>query len=159
MNAPALTAPASCDVTVTRVFDAPRALVFRTWTEPRHLARWWGPEHFTNPVCELDVRIGGRIVVHTRAPDGRMFLMNGTFREVVSAERLVMAVTATDSAGDPLLEGRITAMFEDEDGKTKVTVREEATALAPAAARIVDRMELNWIESLARLAGVVPPAA
>ena len=74
---------AECDVTVTRVFDAPRDLVFRMWTDPAHLMRWWGPRGYTNPVCELDARIGGSIFVRMRAPSGRVVLMNGAFREIV----------------------------------------------------------------------------
>ena len=69
------------EVVLTRVFDAPRALVFKIWTEPHHLAKWWGPRDFTNPVCELDVRVGGKILIHMHAPDGTVYPMTGTFRE------------------------------------------------------------------------------
>ena len=158
MNAQARTMQASgCDVVVTRVFDAPRDLVFRTWTEPQHLARWWGPAGFTNPVCEIEVRAGGRIVIRSRAPDGRMFLMTGAIREVAVPERLAMTVIVADGEGGPLVEGHIVARFEDAGEGTKVTVREQARALTPAAARIVARMEENWIESLLRLDSVVSP--
>ena len=50
----------------TRILDAPRELVFKLWTEPHHLAQWWGPKGFTNPVCELDARVGGAIRVDRR---------------------------------------------------------------------------------------------
>jgi uncharacterized protein YndB with AHSA1/START domain len=149
--------PATCDVTVSRVFDAPRALVFRTWTEPRHLAQWWGPRGFTNPVCELDFRVGGPILVHTHAPDGRVFLMKGTVREFIAPARIVLAAVATDGAGNPLIEGLITATFEEQDGRTKVTVREQAVALASAGEPMIARMEVSWIESLGRIEGVVSP--
>lgn len=155
MNAQPRIRPAECDVVVTRVFDAPRELVFRTWTEPAHLARWWGPSGFTNPVCELDFRIGGPILIHSHAPDGRVYLMTGTVREIVSPERLVLAAVAADGEGNPLIEGLITATFEEQGGKTKVTVREQAVALAPAADRMIARMEAAWIESLGRLETVV----
>ena len=55
------------ELTITRVFDAPRDLVFEAWTDAKHLAKWWGPHHFTNPVCELDVRVGGAIRIDMRA--------------------------------------------------------------------------------------------
>ena len=55
---------------ITRVFDAPREVVFKAWTDPQLLAQWWGPKGFTNPVCELDARPGGAIRVHMRGPDG-----------------------------------------------------------------------------------------
>src|SRR5687768_2336267 len=85
---------AETEVVLTRLFDAPRALVFKVWTEPRHLAQWWGPRDFTNPVCELDVRVGGSILIHMRAPDGRVYPMTGTFREIVAPERLVFTAVA-----------------------------------------------------------------
>ena len=62
--------PATRDVSITRIIDAPRELVFRMWTDPAHMARWWGPHDFTNPVCELDVRVGGAIRIHMRGPNG-----------------------------------------------------------------------------------------
>ena len=65
------------ELTVTRVFDAPRELVFTMWTDPEHMAQWWGPQGFTNPVCEMDVRVGGAIRIHMRGPDGDFFLRRG----------------------------------------------------------------------------------
>ena len=111
---------AECDVTVTRVFDAPRELVFRTWIEPEHLMRWWGPRGFTNPVCELDARVGGAIFVRMHGPNGRVVLMTGTFREIVAPERLVLSAVAADRDGHPQFEGLVTATFEDEGGKTRL---------------------------------------
>ena len=67
----------------TRVFDVPRALVSTAWTDPKHLAQWWGPDGFTNPVCKLDVRVGGKIRIDMRAADGVVHRMNGVFREIV----------------------------------------------------------------------------
>ena len=59
------------DLVMTRVFDAPRSVVFKAWTDHEHLKRWWGPKGFTNPVCEVDVRPGGAILIrHARVPDG-----------------------------------------------------------------------------------------
>ena len=57
------------EITITRVFDAPRALVFQAWTDAKHLAQWWGPHGFTNPVCEIDPRPGGAIYIVMQAPD------------------------------------------------------------------------------------------
>ena len=58
------------EITITRVFNAPRALVFKAWADASELAQWWGPKGFTNPVCELDVRVGGAIRIQMRSPDG-----------------------------------------------------------------------------------------
>jgi uncharacterized protein YndB with AHSA1/START domain len=62
------TKTAEREITITRVFNAPRALVFKAWTDAHELAQWWGPKGFTNPVCELDVRVGGAIRIHVRSP-------------------------------------------------------------------------------------------
>src|ERR1700741_3221172 len=87
------------EVVLTRVFDAPRALVFKIWTDPQHLAKWWGPRDFTNPVCELDLRVGGKILIHMRAPDGILYPMTGTFREIAAPERLVFTAIVEDRNG------------------------------------------------------------
>jgi uncharacterized protein YndB with AHSA1/START domain len=142
---------AESEVVLTRVFDAPRALVFKTWTEPRHLAQWWGPRDFTNPVCELDVRVGGKILIHMRGPDGTVYPMTGTFREIVVPQRLVFTAVVEDHAGHPLLEGLVTATFEELGGKTRLTVREKAVALVPAARQMLAGMETGWAQSLERL--------
>ena len=104
MSAQAATPPiAKRELTLTRVFDAPRELVWKMWTEPKHMAQWWGPKGFSNPVCELDVRPGGRIWIVMRGPKGsdfdNNFPMSGTFREVVPNSRLVFMAVAEDQAG------------------------------------------------------------
>ena len=78
-------------MSIARVFDAPRDLVFQAWVDPRHMAKWWGPRGFTNPECELDARAGGDIWIVMRDPTGVDYPMSGTFHEVVAPERLVFA--------------------------------------------------------------------
>ena len=75
--------PMQRELVLTRIFDAPRAIVFKAWTDPQQLARWWGPKGFTNPVCELDPRVGGTLRIVMRAPDGQEHPMTGVFREIV----------------------------------------------------------------------------
>jgi uncharacterized protein YndB with AHSA1/START domain len=132
--------------------------VFKIWTEPHHLAKWWGPHDFTNPVCELDVRVGGRIFIEMHAPDGTVYPMTGTFREIVAPKRLVFDAVAEDRNGRALLEGLVTVTFEDEGDKTRLTVREKAVALVPVAAPMIARMEISWAQSLFRLETVVAKA-
>jgi uncharacterized protein YndB with AHSA1/START domain len=139
-------------VTITRVFDAPRALVFRLWTEREHMAQWWGPQGFTNPVCELDVRVGGAIRIDMRAPDGTVYPMTGTFREIVLPERLVFEAVAEDHDGNPLLRSLTTVTFADEGTKTRVTVHADAVGIAPAAPQMLAGMEAGWTQSLEKLA-------
>jgi uncharacterized protein YndB with AHSA1/START domain len=93
------------------------------------------------------------------SPDGRVVLMNGAFREIVESERLVFGAVVAMPDGEAMFEGLVTATFEDEDGKTKLTVREQAIGLVPAAAPILAGMENSWIESLKRLATAVSPGA
>jgi uncharacterized protein YndB with AHSA1/START domain len=76
---------------ISRVFDASRDLVWKAWTDPKHMARWWGPKAFTNPVCEMDVRPGGAHRIVMRGADGVEYPLKGVYREVAAPERLVKA--------------------------------------------------------------------
>jgi uncharacterized protein YndB with AHSA1/START domain/ketosteroid isomerase-like protein len=144
--------PPELEVVITRTFDAPRELVFRMWTEPQHLARWWGPRGFTNPVCELDARPGGAILIHMRAPNGAVYPLTGRFREVVPSERLVFTSVAEDGEGNPALDEITTVTFASVGGKTKVTVHTKAVGMAPAAPAMLAGMEKGWSQSFDRLA-------
>jgi uncharacterized protein YndB with AHSA1/START domain len=156
MTATAQTTPSPTrELTLTRVFDAPRSLVFRMWTESKHMAQWWGPHGFTNPVCEIDARPGGAIRIHMRGPDGVVYPMVGTFREFVEPERLVFTAVAQDQAGTPLLEALTTVTFEQQGGKTKITVQAKAVGLAPVAPQMLAGMEAGWTQSLERLEALV----
>jgi uncharacterized protein YndB with AHSA1/START domain len=142
---------------LTRVFGAPRSLVFRAWTDAKHMVRWWGPRGFTNPVCELDARPGGLIRIDMRGPNGAVYPMRGVFHEVVEPERLVFTSTALeDEHGKPLFEILNTVTFEDYNGLTKMTLHARLVAkdfkMTPQAAAALSGMEQGWSESLYRLA-------
>jgi uncharacterized protein YndB with AHSA1/START domain len=139
------------ELTLTRVFDAPRELVFRMWSDPQHVAQWWGPAGFTNPVCEMDVRPGGKLRIVMRAPDGTDYPMTGTFREVVAPERLVFTNAAIDEHGNALIDGLTIVTFTKEGAKTKLTVQTRAVALAPLATRMLEGMDSGWRQTLDRL--------
>jgi uncharacterized protein YndB with AHSA1/START domain len=139
------------EVVITRIFDAPRELVFKAWTDPKHVAQWWGPKGFTNPVCEMDVRPGGALRIVMRAPDGAEHPMKGVFREVVELERLVFTNVAVDTQGNHLLEGLTTVTFAEQGGKTKLTVRTSAAGLVSEAAQMLKGMEEGWTQSQDRL--------
>ncbi|MGH6672814.1 MAG: SRPBCC family protein [Xanthobacteraceae bacterium] len=143
--------PVEREVTITRVFDARRALVFRAWTEANHLAQWWGPKGFTNPVCEIDARVGGKLRIHMRAPDGSIYPMKGEIRELISPERLVFTNIALDADGNHLLEGFTTVTFVEEGGKTKMTLHTRAKAVVEYAAAYLQGMEAGWTQSIDRL--------
>jgi uncharacterized protein YndB with AHSA1/START domain len=145
------TAPMQREVTISRVIAAPRDLVFKAWTDPAHLARWWGPHGFTNPVCEVDARVGGKLYIVMRGPDGTDYPMRGVFTEVVAPLRLVFTNFPVDADDRPLLEGHTTVTFAEEGGKTRVTVVMRATGLAPAAASMLEGMEMGWTQTIDRL--------
>ena len=146
-------------VVLERTLDAPRELVFKAWTDPEMLARWWGPTYFTNPVCELDVRPGGAILIHMAAPDGAVYPMTGEFNEIVPPERLVMTSSAFASVGGIfLLEDVTTVTFEEYEGKTKLTVEAVVTKAAPEAAGPLSGMEEGWSQSLDNLARLLETA-
>lgn len=141
------------EVIITRVFDAPRELVFQAWTDTKHLARWWGPRGFTNPVCEVDLRIGGKLLIHMRGPDGVVYPMSGTFQEILPPEWLVFLATALDPDGEPVLESLTTVTFARHSGnRTLLTVRTRATGLNPVAAQYLAGMQEGWTQSIERLA-------
>jgi uncharacterized protein YndB with AHSA1/START domain len=146
-------------VTITRVLDAPRDLVFRLWTEREHMAQWWGPRGFTNPVCEMDVRVGGAIRIHMRAPDGTVYPMTGTFREITPPQRLVFEAVAEDHDGNALLRSLTTVTFADEGGKTRLTVHADAVGLSPLAPQMLAGMEAGWTQSLEKLAELARASA
>jgi uncharacterized protein YndB with AHSA1/START domain len=139
------------ELTITRTFDAPRALVFRAWTDAKQLAQWWGPKGFTNPVCEIDARVGGALRIHMRAPDGSVYPMKGEIRELVPPERLVFTNIAVDAAGNHLLEGLTTVTFVEEGGKTTMTLRTRATVIVDYAAAYLQGMEAGWTQSIDKL--------
>lgn len=109
--------PTDRELVITRTFDAPRELVWAAFTDPRHLPNWHtGPEGFTMPVCEIDLRPGGSWRYGWRNAQGREFGATGTYREVTPQERIV---TVTSMSGE---ENTSTTVFTEHDGRTTVTV-------------------------------------
>jgi uncharacterized protein YndB with AHSA1/START domain len=140
------------ELVLTRVFDAPRELVFKAWTDPKQVAQWWGPHGFTNPVCDLDVRPGGAIRIHMRGPDGTVYPMTGVYNEVVEPERLVFTSAALDADGNPMFEVLTTVTFAEQGGKTKQIMRARVINTTAQAAPYIAGMEQGWTQSLERLA-------
>jgi uncharacterized protein YndB with AHSA1/START domain len=137
---------------ITREFDAPRELVFQAWTDPKHLAQWWGPKGFTNPVCEWDAQAGKKIYVVMRAPNETDYPMGGAFIEVVVPERLIFTSGALDEKGEMLFEFLHTATFAEENGKTKLTLRSRVLKTTAGANKYIGGFEAGMTQSLERLA-------
>jgi uncharacterized protein YndB with AHSA1/START domain len=139
------------EVTLTRDYDAPRELVWAVWTEPKHMARWWGPQHFTNPVCEMDVRAGGKMLIHMMAPNGTVYPMPAVFHEVVKPERLVFTAYGDGADGTRFLESHTVVTFEQRGERTRVVVSAKARGLHPMAPQMLGGMEEGWSQSLDKL--------
>ncbi len=139
------------EITITRIFDAPRTLVFKAWTDAQMLAQWWGPKGFTNPRCEIDSRVGGVIRIDMRSPDGVIYPMRGEIREIVPPERLVFTNMALDANGNAMTAGLTTVTFAEEGGKTKLTLHTRGSALVEKAIPYLQGMEYGWGQSIDKL--------
>jgi uncharacterized protein YndB with AHSA1/START domain len=149
--------PTEREIAMTRVFDAPRRLVFEAWTNPKHVPHWMlGPEGWTMPVCEIDLRPGGAWHFVWRHSNGAEMAMHGVYREVAPPDRLV----STESWGGDWPETLNTLVLSEEDGRTTMTntvlypskeARDAAlkTGIKEGAAASFDRLQ----ELLASLAG------
>ena len=122
-NSPA-TPPAERVLELTRIFAAPRDLVFKVWIEPAHLVRWWGPRGFTMPSHALEARPGGAYRFCMRSPEGTEHRSQGVFREIVEPERLVLTGAWVEAEGKPGHETLLTVSFADHGGKTKLTLHQ-----------------------------------
>jgi uncharacterized protein YndB with AHSA1/START domain len=141
------------DLVITRTIDAPRAVVWNAWTDERHVGQWWGPRHFTTAVCTLDVRPGGAIRIDMQGPDGTIYPMSGSFVDLREPERLVMTTRAMEDAdGHAKLETLNVITFEEEGGKTRLTMRGTVLKLEPEAVQAVVGMRQGWSETLDKLA-------
>lgn len=155
-GAGAASSPAIKELVLTRIFDAPRSLVFKAWTDPKHLAQWWGPHGYTNPVCQVDLRPGGALLIHMQDPVWPVNPMAGVFNEISEPERLVFTCFALpDKNGVPQLEVLNTVNFEELNGKTRLTVTARVLKAAPEIAAALEGMTQGWTESLERLGDVL----
>ena len=136
---------------VTRTVNAQRSLVWRLWTESRHLAAWWGPHCFTNPECAIDPRPGGQLRIVMRAPNGEEFVNVGTVRSVNPPKRLVFTLTLLNADGSPRLENLTTVDLVDGGASTQVTVRVQVLYATEEAHENMAGMNDGWSQSLERL--------
>ena len=140
------------EVNITRIFDAPRELVFKMWTDPELVEKWWGPKDFTNPVCKLDPWVGGSIRIVMRGPDGMQYPTHGVFTKIVEPELIVFHNVKEGDDGSAQLEIENTVRFLDEGGKTKMIFRAVVIMSTPDACQSVGGMNMGWNQSIDRLA-------
>jgi uncharacterized protein YndB with AHSA1/START domain len=109
---------------ITRVFDAPRTLVFNAWTDPAQAACWWGPQGFTTLFCEMDARVGGSYRLGMRSPEGTDHIKQGIYREIVEPERLVFTYAWEDADGRPGHQTLVTVTFAEHGAQTRLTLHQ-----------------------------------
>jgi uncharacterized protein YndB with AHSA1/START domain len=136
---------------ITREYKAPRELVFKAWTDPKHLVHWWGPSGFTNPVCEWDARPGKKIYVVMRGANGTDYPMGGEFREVIAPGKLVFTSGAMDEKKKLLFEFLHTVTLAEIAGGTKLTITSVVISTTPGASRYIGGFEAGMTQSLGRL--------
>lgn len=151
------------ELVITRVFDAPRELVFKAWTQAEHVKHWWGPKDYTMPYVTLDPRPGGKMHFCMRSPGGEDIWCLGEYREIVAPERIVSTDCFSDKDGnivDPVQygmppewprEGLVTLVFLEQRGKTELTIN------LGVPESLADRVgaRQGWDEMLDRLAEYV----
>ncbi|HZV33239.1 MAG TPA: SRPBCC domain-containing protein [Verrucomicrobiae bacterium] len=139
------------ELVIIRTFQAPRALVFKAWTDPKQIAKWWGPRGFASTVTKWDARPGGSIRLEM-CGHGMSHPMGGVFREVVSPERLVFTTTSfEDEKGNPKLENLNTVTFEELNGITEQTLHVVVLKSSPEVAQALAGMNVGWNQTLDRL--------
>ncbi|HEX4649653.1 MAG TPA: SRPBCC domain-containing protein [Steroidobacteraceae bacterium] len=131
------------ELTIHRTFDAPRALVFRAWTEPQHLARWSCPRGFTMMENRGELRVGGGFSAWMRSPEGEDHRLRGVYREIAPPERLVFTHSWLDASGAPGPETLVTVTLAERDGRTEMTFHQ--AGFGSVASR--DGHERGWASS------------
>src|SRR3954466_4745583 len=118
------TTPSDREITLTRLFDAPRRLVFEAMSKPEHIRRWWGNigEGYSVPVCEVDLRVGGKWRFVNRTPKGEEAEFYGEYREIAPPDRVVFTEIFAPFPDSPSV---VTAVFTEEQGKTRLTATVE----------------------------------
>ena len=148
------------EVFITRLFDAPRELVWQAWTDPNHFMLWWGPKNYACPICEMDLRVGGKYLYCMRSSEGKDYWGTGVFREIIPMERIAFTDSFADEQGNVVpathygmspdfpVEMLVTVTFEDQDGKTKMTLQHTGLPAGPDA----EGTHQGWSESFDKLA-------
>jgi uncharacterized protein YndB with AHSA1/START domain len=146
-----VTTPTDREIVLTRVFDAPRQMVYDAFTKPELLKRWFGPRGWSLIVCETDFRVGGSWRFVLRGPDGQEMGMRGVYREIVPPERTVHTESFDDFPGESI----VTAVWVEEGGRTTMTATILYASQEVRDAVINSGMEHGAAESYDKLAEVL----
>jgi uncharacterized protein YndB with AHSA1/START domain len=143
-----ITTPTDREIVITRIFDAPRAVVFEAWTNPEHVAHWWDPSGVPLAVCEIDLRPNGVFRWVHRAPGGEGRAFTGIYREIAPPEKLIFTVRMFPSSPEPVG----TLVFTEEGTKTKLTMTIECATNEDRDALLQMRMDAGTAQTLENLA-------
>ena len=152
------------EYTITRIFNAPREMVFKAWTDPVYVKQWWGPAQFTSPFCAIDFRVGGQFRFCMRSPEGQDYWNIGTYTEIVVPEKIVSTMRFSDKDGNVVPSSHyfgntefpsemidVVTFATHEREKTKLTLsRNHAIELAIKFGEVQ-----GWNQSLDKFAKVV----
>jgi uncharacterized protein YndB with AHSA1/START domain len=157
------------ELVITRLFAAPKELVFKVWTEPEHIKNWWGPKPFTSPRAEVDLRPGGEYLYVMRSPEGQDFPpYQGKFIEIVPNEKIIYSIDAFRQAdiwkarighrvGPDVdfstLQSFVTVKFEDDGEGTRLTFTQRFFNNDVRDALVEQGAAQGWISSLEKFAG------
>jgi uncharacterized protein YndB with AHSA1/START domain len=151
-----MTVKSDLEVELTRVFDAPRRLVFEAHSKPEHMRRWWGPRDQTMISCDMDFRPGGKWRCVLRKDDGQEYAFRGEYLEIVAPERLVQTFEFEGMPGEVSVE---TMTFMERDGKTTLIVTEKASSIEARDGMLESGMATGAAETYDRLAEHLPTMA
>jgi uncharacterized protein YndB with AHSA1/START domain len=135
-----------------RIFKAPRELVFAAWTNPSHLAAWWGPRGFTIPRCEFEAHAGGNIHIDMRAPDGTIYPMAGEVLDFYPPYRFHFTASALDARGNTMFTNWNSVFFEEVEGGTRVTLDVHVMNQTDVAPQYLKGMREGWAQTLDKFA-------
>jgi uncharacterized protein YndB with AHSA1/START domain len=137
------------EFTITRVFDAPREMVYKAWTDPKMIEKWWGPKGVFIPICEIEAKIGGRIYIVMEAGEelgkakGMQWPMEGEFVELDEPKKIVFNANAINE-GKVYFEHQTTVTLDEENGKTTMKVHVVVTKSLPGSEYAIAGMEQGW---------------
>jgi uncharacterized protein YndB with AHSA1/START domain len=145
-------------ITVKRTFNHPLTTVWKAWTEPESLKKWWGPKEYTCPDCTIDFKVGGKFLASMQGEDGKKIWSTGTYKEIIPLKKIVNTDSFADSEGNIVpasyykmpgdwgLELLVTAEFEEVDGRTNLKLQHEGLPV-----EISDECMKGWQSSFDKL--------
>jgi len=157
-----MTMPSDTELLFTRTFDAPRALVWKAYSQAEHLTQWWGPEGWTLPICEIDFTPGGKWFYGMQGPNDEMGYAGATYQEIHEPERIVYVDYFTDDKGNQLPdlpETHVTITFTESHGKTTMSYLLRFNKPEDRDTILQMGMEYGFKDSLNRLVKYLPTIA